>query len=202
MKKTFIVLTTCAALLFTGCSMPQELKETVQQASEAVNEIANEAAKYAEETEEKTTDSAPNVKKLTLGKKGTVSDWKITVKKAEVKKKIQNGQYRYFKPSKGNKFLVLTMSVYNKGKKESEFLPRVGYEDTMVQATLLYKEKYEYKPTEMLSYDKDLVTKEVQPLSTEKGVVVFEIPKKVAKGKKKLTLRIGTTKDYIVYKLK
>ena len=201
MRKTFFALLTCATLLFTGC-VPQELTDTMKEASDAVNKLAEEANEQAEKKESVTTTPAPSVKELTLGKKGTAADWKITVKKAEVKKKIQNGQYRYFKPSKGNKFLVLTMSVYNKGKKEAQFLPRVGYEDTMVQATLFYKEEYEYKPTEMLSYDKDLVTREIQPLSTEKGVVVFEVPNKVVKAKKKLKLRIGTSNDYIVYKLK
>lgn len=192
MKKRLFLFTICTALLFSGCAAGK-LAETVKGVTDS-----------ATETPEPTpvATPAPKVKKLALGKKGTVGDWKVCVKKAAVKKKIQNGSYRYFKPGKGNQFVQLTMSVKNNGKKEAEFLPSVGYENKTVTATLCYKKDYEYKPTRLFSYDKDLTTKKIEPLASKSGIIVFEVPKKVAKAKKKLTVRIGTTMDYLEYQLK
>ena len=133
MKKRLFLFTICTALLFSGCAAGK-LAETVKGVTDS-----------ATETPEPTpvATPAPKVKKLALGKKGTVGDWKVCVKKAAVKKKIQNGSYRYFKPGKGNQFVQLTMSVKNNGKKEAEFLPSVGYENKTVTATLCYKKDYE-----------------------------------------------------------
>ena len=47
-----------------------------------------------------------------------------------------------------------------------------------------------------------LLEKSIKPLTSKKGVVTFEVPKKVAKKKGKLTLRLGTDTDYVIYKLK
>lgn len=195
MKKKLLLFTICTALLFTGCAAGK-LAKTVQDVTDS--------ATTPKETPEPTPvpTPAPKVKKLALGKKGTVGDWKICVKKADVKTQIKNGSYRYFEPGKGSKFVQLTMTVKNNGKKEAEFLPRVGYEDKMITATLCYKEDYEYKPTELLSYDKDLTTQKIKPLAAKNGIIVFEVPKKVAKEKKKLSVKIGTTMDYLVYQLK
>lgn len=193
MKKKLLLLTLCTTLLFTGCA-GGNLAKTVKKVTDSV------ATQTPEPTPEPTP--APKVKKLALGKKGTVGDWKICVKKAVVKTQIKNGSYYYFKPSKGNKFVHLTMSVKNNGKKEAEFLPRIGYENEMITATLCYKDDYEYKPTELLSYDKDLTTKKIKPLASESGILVFEVPKKVAREKKKMVVKIGTTMDYLEYTLK
>ena len=195
MKRKLVLFTICTALLFTGCSAGK-LAKTVKDVTDS--------ATSSKETPEPTPAGTPEPKvtKLALGKKGTIGDWKVCVKKADIKTQIKNGSYRYFEPSKGNKFVLLTMTVKNNGKKEEEFLPRVGYEDTLIMATLCYKDDYEYKPTELLSYDKDLTTKKITPLTTKKGVIAFEVPKNVAKAKKKLTVKIGTTKDYLVYQLK
>ena len=84
----------------------------------------------------------------------------------------------------------------------TEFLPRIGFVDKSVTATLLYQDKYEYSPTELLSYDKDMTTKKIQPLASESGIVAFEVPKKVAKQMKKMKLKIGLKKDYLLYDLK
>lgn len=194
--RKLVALLSCAAILMTGCSSDQ-LTETLNQAADTV-------ASVTESTPEPTPTPtpAPVATELELGKKGNIGDWKVCVKKAETKKKIKNGQYRYFEAGKGNKFVIVSMSVSNNGKESGEFLPRVGYEDTMIAATLYYEDEYEYKPTQLLSYDKDLAAKDIQPLSTEKGVIAFEVPNKVAKNKKNLKLKIGTSTDYLVYSLK
>lgn len=194
MRKNLLLLGTCLTLLLTGCSSPaKDIAETVKNVTDNASPTA---------TPEPTGTPAPKEKKLALGKKGSVGDWDIRVKKAEIKTKIKNGQYRVFEPDKGEKFVSITATVRNKGKEKTSFLPRVGYKDKMLTATLYYKEKYKYQPLELLSYDKDLVGAQVNPLSNKSGIIVFSVPKKVAKAKSKLILKIGTSSENVTYSLK
>lgn len=199
MRKKAILLLTCAVFLMTGCSANQ-LSNAVNNAADTLSK-GNDAA-MPTNTPAPTSTPGPKETALALGKKATIGDWKVCVKKASVKQKITNGKYRYYNPGKGKSFVVFSLSARNNGKKTEEFLPRVGYENKMVKATLYYKDEYEYSPSELLSYDKDLVTKKIQPLSTESGVIAFEVPKKVAKAKKQLKLKIGTKAETLVYPVK
>lgn len=196
MKKKVLLLFTCTALLMTGCA-GSKIADTVDKLSDS---ISSEQKPTAAPTPVSTP--GPKETKVALGKKGTAGDWKIGVKSVSVKTKINNGKYRQYKPGKGKSFVVVSLSAKNNGKKMTEFLPRVGLVDKAVTATLIYQDKYEYSPTELLSYDKDLTTKKIQPLATESGIIAFEVPKKVAKQKKKMKLKIGLKKDYLIYDLK
>ena len=194
MKKKFLLLGTCLTLLLTGCSSP------AKNIAETVKNVTSNATPTPEPTP--TGTPAPKETKLKLGKKGSIGDWEIRAKKAEVKTKIKNGKYRVFEPNKGEKFVCITATARNKGKEKSSFLPRVGYKDKMLTATLYYKGKYESQPLELISYDNDLVGAQINPLTNKTGIIAFSVPKKVAKAKNKLILRIGTSKEYIAYSLK
>lgn len=194
MRKNLLLLGTCLTLLLAGCSSP------AKDIAETVKNVTNNSDPTS--TPEPTGTPAPKETKLALGKKGSIGDWDIRVKKAEIRTKIKNGKYRVFEPDKGEKFVSITATVRNKGKEKSSFLPRVGYKDKMLTATLYYKEKYEYQPLELLSYDKDLVGTQVNPLSNKSGIIVFSVPKKVAKAKGKLLLKIGTSTENVTYSLK
>lgn len=197
MRKKILTLGICCTMLLSGCSLsPDDVSNAVNSGIEAAKEQAG-----AESSQEPQESEAPEAKEMSLGEKATIGDWKVTVKKANVKSKIKNGKYYVFKPDKGQKFVCVTMNVKNTGKEEASFLPRVGYSNTMVTAKLYY-EDYEYKATDLLSYDKDLLEKSIKPLQGKTGIVAFEVPKKAAKNKGKLTLRIGTDEDSVVYKLK
>lgn len=197
MRKKILVLGVCCALLLSGCSLSSEdISKAVDSGIQAAKEQAG-----VQESEAPEATEAPKVQELSLGDKTTIGDWKVTVKKVTVKSKINNGQYRVFKPDKGKKFVYVTMTVKNTGKEEATFLPRIGYADTMVSAKLYFKD-YEYKATTLMSYDKDLLEKSIQPLESKTGIVTFEVPKKAAKSKSKLTLHLGTESDYVSYKLK
>lgn len=197
MKKSLLVFGTCFCLLLTSCSPVNKLSKTVEEAANTLQEaVSTTPAPTVAPT------PAPVETKLKLKKKGKVENWTICVKKAEIKSKIKNGTYRLFKPEKGDRFVVLTATVRNTGKKKDTFLPRVGYANEMLTATLYYKGEYEYQPLELLSYDKDLVQSEIKPLSGSTGIIVFEVPKKVAKAKGKLTVKIGTEQESLIYSLK
>ena len=195
MRKKALLLITCAAFIcITGCSS-DKLTETLSTVTESTQE--NTATPAPTETPVPEEPAA-----LSLGKKGTVGNWEINAKKVSAKQKIKNGKYYYFKPSKGNSFVIINMSVKNKGTKAENFLPRVGMRDKAVVATLYYQEEYEYSATELMGYDKDLTTKSIQPLTKENGILVFEVPKKASKSMKELTLTFKVGDESISYALK
>lgn len=197
MRKKILILGVCCTMLLSGCSMSsKDISNAVNSGIEAAKEQAGtQTSEEPQETE------APESKELALGEKAAIGDWKVTVKKVEAKAKIKNGKYYVFKPDKGQRFVCVAMTVKNTGKEEADFLPRVGYSDTMVTAKLYWGD-YEYKATNLLNYDKDLLEKSIKPLSSRSGMVTFEVPKKVAKKMSKLTLRVGTDNDSVVYQLK
>lgn len=196
MKKKIITLTVCAAMALCGCSSTDKLTDAMKQAAEQAVQTT------AAPTPEITATPAPKQTNVVLGKKGTVGDWEFCVKKAAAKQQIKSGKYMGFKPGKGKTFIVLTMSVRNNGKKAETVFPSVGLENEMIRNLLYYNGEDEYKPTQLLSYDKDLMTKKIEPQKKKNGVVVFEVPKKVAKSFDKLTVKIGTNKDSLLYSLK
>lgn len=201
MKKKILVLGTCFTLLLTSCSSPvDDLADKVSSGIEAAKDAANTLESAAPEATPTQTPKPEKV--LSLGDKATLGDWKVIVKKAEVKSKITNGKYYVFKPGKGNKFICITATVRNNGKEETAFLPRVGYADKSNFARIYYQDKYEYKPSDLINYDKDLLATEIKPLTNKSGIIAFEVPKKVANKKGKLLLKIGSDKESITYSLK
>lgn len=196
MKKKMCVIALCSAMLLSGCGISDEISKSVKETVEsAVNNPQN-----AVSTPTVAPTEAPKEQTIALGKKATVGDWNFKVTKAQVKKQVKASKYYYYKPSKGKKLVVVNMSVTNKGKKEETFLPRVGYANKMITAKLYYKD-YEYKPSSMLTYSKDLTAKTIKPLETKKGVVAFEVPKKVAGKLKDMTVRVGKENDAVIYPL-
>ena len=135
--------------------------------------------------------------RLTYGR----NEVKVTAKSVGIQSKIRNGKFYVFKPEKGSKFVYVKITVRNNGKKQDTFLPRIGMSDTANMARLYYKD-YEYKPTDLLSYKQDLLDTKIDPLKSKTGIIVFELPKKIANKTNKMTLKIGTDNETIVYSLK
>lgn len=180
----------CASLIVTGCSA-EEVANKLNSGSTTTEAPATEATP--------TATPGPKETVLALKETGTVGDWEICVKKAAVKSKIMDGKIRYFKPTKGKTYVVFDLSVKNNGTKKEEFLPRVGLKNKMVQAILVDANEEEYKPIQLLAYDKDIVTKSIKPSKKKTGIVVFEVPKKVGKDKDNLELQIGTMQEKLLY---
>lgn len=197
MKKSIIVTGLCLSMAVTGilsgCSLGDSVGKTIQSGLEEAQKAAESTVTEVPETE------APKETVLKLGEKAAIGDWKFKVTKVQVKKKINSGEYYVFKPEKGEQFVVLSVSATNKGKEEAKFLPSFGYSNSMLTATLLYGEN-EYKASNLLNHDKDLLDQRIKSLGTKKGIVSFSVPKKVAKKKGKLSLRIGTDSEYVIYK--
>lgn len=205
MKKKIVLLGTCIALLCTGCgtSLDELTNNVVSNIEDAANDSTETETPSPEEegeAEGEDTGDSKEEELLSLGDKATVGNWKFTVKGISVKGKIPNGDYYAFEPDKGEKFVCINISVKNNGKEEATFLPRIAYNDEVIAQ--LYYEDYEYKATELVSYDKDLCGESIKPLTTKKGIIAFAVPAKVAKKKGKLTLKIGTADESVTYSLK
>lgn len=195
MKKKILALGLCCALIFSGCSLSSE---EIQDAVNAGIEAAQDQAAKTEETEAPQETEGPKETEISLGKKVTLlDDWKITVKKMEAKKSINKGGGFVFPADKGQIYICVTMTIRNNGKEAAKLLPRVGMRDTMCTATLFYDD-YEYKGTSLIGYDKDLMDTTIQPLTGKTGIIAFQVPKKVAKQKKKLKLRIGSINEAVI----
>lgn len=146
-----------------------------------------------------TATPGPKETVLALKKKGTAGDWEMCVNKMSVTKRINDGKYRYFKPNKGKVYVAFSMSVKNKGKKAATFLPRLGMKDEMIQGRLRDEKGKEYDMVQLIGYSKDLVYESVKPSEKKKGIITFEIPKKMAKKAKSMTLELGTSEEKLVY---
>lgn len=196
----FAVATCTAAMLLSGCSLStaRRAAKLIDTVSDQVSENSATKAPIATATPEPT----PQTTQLKLGEKAQVGDWVFKAKKVSTKKSIKVSDYTGYKPADGNIFVCLTMSAENKGKEEDTFLPRMGYENQMITATLLYQDQYEYKPSDLTSYKKCLTSQKIKPLNKKSGLVVFEVPKKVAKDLKQATVKIGTANENVVYPLK
>lgn len=199
MKKKLLAITLCTTLAsgaLTGCggSTVKKLADTAKEISEQSDATATPNGPTATPAPKETT--------LAMKKTGKVGDWKFTVKKLSTKKTIKTSKYMEAKASDGNLLVLASISVTNNGKKEATFLPRVGREDTMITAKLIYKDNYEYQPSTITGYDKDMAAKSINPLSKKSGVIAFDVPKKVAKDLKSCQIRIGTKGEAVVYSAK
>ena len=199
MKKKILAITLCTALsaaTLTGCggSAGKKLADTAKEISEQSDATSTPNGP--------TATPAPKETALAMKKTGKVGDWKFTVKKLSTKKTIKTSKYMEAKASDGNLLVLATLSVTNDGKKEATFLPRVGREDTMMTAKLIYKDNYEYQPSSITGYDKDMAAKSINPLSKKSGIIAFDVPKKVAKDLKSCRIRIGTKSEAIVFSAK
>ncbi|MDE6567837.1 MAG: DUF4352 domain-containing protein [Lachnospiraceae bacterium] len=201
MKKRIIALLTAlttTAMVLSGCSA-----SNARRAAKIINAVSDQVSENsATETPTATPEPTPTTTQLKLGEKAQVGDWTFKVKKVSTKKMFKISDYSGYKPSDGNTFVCLSMSVENKGSEEEKFLPMMGLENKMVTATLIYKDEYEYKPTDLSGYKKCLTNEFIKPLSKKSGLVVFDVPKKVAKNLKEATVKIGTVNENVVYPMK
>ncbi len=200
MKKrtiTLLAISCTTALLLSGCNA-----STARHAANLIDAVSDKASdNTATETPTATPEPTPKTTQLKLGDKAQVGDWTFKVKKVSTKKLFKISDYTGYKPAKGNTFVYLSMSVENKGSEEQKFLPMVGLENEMVTAILYYQNQYEYKPSDLSSYDKCLTNESIKPLNKKSGIVVYEVPKKVAKDLKQATVKIGTVNENVVYPL-
>ena len=197
MQRLIAALCICLSLILVGCS--ENSNEIANSSNGSSTTTENDAKNASSPTAAPTPE--PAAKELSLKDEGKVGDWEICVKKVAVKNKINNGKYRYFKAEKGQTYVVLTVTVKNAGKEKEKFLPYVGIKGRMIQALITSADNQEYKPTQLLGYNKDLVDKSMNTSEKKTGTIAFQIPKKAAKDKKNLKLSFEKGEEKLLYSL-
>ena len=123
MKKRTItlltVLTCTTAMVLSGCGA-----STAKKAANLIGAVSEQASENsATETPTATPEPTPSTTQLKLGEKAQVGDWTFKAKKVSTKKMFKVSKYTGYKPTDGNTFVCLSMSVENQGAEEKIFLP-------------------------------------------------------------------------------
>lgn len=195
-KRRLFTILLSGVLAIGGCA--------AEKAADIIQEASEQLVATPTPVPTPTPEPTPMVTQLKLGDKAKVGDWAFTVKKVSTKTQIKTSKYMGYEAKKGNKYICISISVKNNGAEEAKFLPSIGIgnANTMMSAVIHYQDKYEYKPYELISYDKDIVNETIRPLDKKSGLLVFEVPKEVASHLGKCTLQIGTVNENVIYPLK
>ena len=182
MRKIILSAAICTIMAgVAGCGAPQGTQsgsnaapqETVTEATTAAPEATTEAA-----TEEV----------IPVKTSAQIGDWDVKIKGSEVVDRVDD-DYSYFEPDEGNQYFVVEMSVENKGKQADSFLSTVSL-DGDLNARLVYGAGYEFTQTSLLGYSQNILDESINPLTTKKGKLVFEVPQDVAESDGPFILRI------------
>ncbi|PUA40490.1 hypothetical protein C8Z91_03245 [Paenibacillus elgii] len=184
MKKALILLL-ISTLALAGCGQSAQTgagnkqdapKEPAKTESAAKTESSADSKAPADKPKEQSKEkpAKEEAKVLKTGEKFTLKDWEVTLDSFEFNKSVKDKMFSS-SASDGNKFLVLQLSVTNNGTAAESFVKMIG--GTSIKA--IYNDKYEYKVT-ITMIDGDLSKSSIQPLSTNKGFTVIEMPDKVA----------------------
>lgn len=182
MRKIILSAAICAMMVgATGCGATQDAQSGSSTATqETVAEVTTTAPGAT--TEASTEEIIPVKTSAQIG------DWDVKIKGSEVVDRVDD-DYSYFEPDEGNKYFVVEMSVENKGKQADSFLSAVSL-DGDLSARLVYGDRYEFTQTGLLGYSQNILDESINPLTTKKGKLVFEVPQDVAESDGPFVLRI------------
>ena len=195
MKKKFVALTLCCCILLTGCS-GATVSRLIRIFSKAAD-VAEEASETSTEIEESLSTPEPKESKVTFKKKAKIDFWEVTILKAEIKESQKTSSRVLYKPREGNKFIAVKIKVENTSQTDATFLPTSGMQNTMVTAKLLDINDAETLPTQLISYDKDLIGKSIKAGETRKGFAFYEVSKENANKMATMTLKLGTISEFL-----
>lgn len=121
-----------------------------------------------------------------------LGDWEVTVESFETAEAISAGLLTEHRADEGNLFVIAHLAIKNTGKEAATFFPLVAIGDA-TSAKITYGE-YEYSPSTLISMgNDDLHFETLNPLTSAKGIVVFQMPKDVAaSGELKFVLSNGS----------
>lgn len=197
MKKTLTVASIVSIMLLsTACGGTSDTNTTSKTAE--VTPATTETA-TTEVPEITTEEPISNV--IGLKETGTISNWDITINKISFVDKVSENEFLAFSPdTEGSKFLVVELKAENIGKKAEQFLPSFSFDD--ITATLLFGDGFEFSMTNLLGYSKSLMDATINPLSSQNGVIAFEVPEKVYNSKDKLTLQFSAGDEELIVNLR
>lgn len=136
-----------------------------------------------------------------MDEKVKLNDWSITVTNMKIVASIDSDYMTYSPSDEESKFAKVSVKIKNNGKKAVSFLPSYSFGDD-IYAKILYDDGYEFISTSLLGYNKDMHNSSINPLSSEKGIIAFEIPNEVAKSKDELILSFTEGEETINIKIR
>ena len=208
MKRNLLaVLLSCTLVLFISACGNNGLTNTPNSSSEDVtnNEESEPGKDDTQEVEDANPENEPPEESqetiYNIGESATLKDWEISVTDMKIVKSIA-ASYGSFSPNeKGNKYVQVFVTATNNGKQSERFLPTVGIGDD-VNAKIFFGDGYEFSGTNLLGYDNDMHDSTVNPLSSQTGEIVFEVPKAVHKSKDELQIHFTAGNDIVKFKIR
>lgn len=145
-------------------------------------------------------ESTPEPSALSVGEEVALNNWLITVTSFDVVSEIA-GDYGYFSPDEGNQFGVVSLSVTNNGKEADTFLPSFAF-GSDVRAKILYDTDYEYTSTSLLAHSSDMHDSSMNPLTSQSGIIAFQLPDVVVDGDGSLVLVFSAELESVEFVLR
>lgn len=134
---------------------------------------------------------------LEIGDTMVIEMWEVKVTELKMAKSIK-GDYGSFSPGDGNLFAVVSAEITNNGTSAGTFLPMYPLYTNEISCKLVYDGAYDFPSTTLIAHSKDLKNAQLNPLTTKKGILAFEVPEEVAESGEPLNLvfEFGETAGY------
>lgn len=169
-----------------------------------VSEVTtSEETTEAETTEEETTTEAETEavsETVPLGESAKIGEWTVTVNNMQILDSVPD-TYGQFSPDEGNKYLLITLTASNEGKKAETFISTFPMEDE-ISAKVLFGDGYEFSQTNLMGYTKSIISSSVNPLSSKEGDLAFEIPDSVSSSEEPLILVFTCGKETLHFSIR
>ncbi len=201
-KGTFIALSMALCVIMAGCNGTNtssvDNKDTQISATDNNKKTAAPEVEMATPVVETPTPEEDTL--YNIGDTAELKDWEISVTNMKIVKSIQ-ADYGVFSPEEDNKYVRVYAKIKNIGKEAGKFCPSYGYGDD-VNVKVLYGDGYEFIATNLLGYKKDLHNETINPLSSKKGELAFEIPNTVANSEDELFIQFNSGDDLVKFKIR
>ena len=207
-KKTLIVIgLLLICLSFAACasgksdsSKQEENQEAQAQEAEETEEETEEAE--TEETQEETEETEDGEDTVyNIGESAAFKDWEITITDMQIVESIKS-DYLSFSPKESNsKYLQIFVTASNVGKQAEHFLPMFAMGDD-IHAKVYFGDGYEFTSTNLMGYENDIHDSTVNPLSSQDGEIIFQIPDSVSESEDELQLHFISGNDIVIFKIR
>lgn len=207
---TILVILLFGVLIAIGATIVEKEADKVSNSNDSVEkEIEADTQIYAGTeaesviTEQNATDEAEEQSEnvCSIGDTASLKDWSIAVTDFKIADTIDD-DYGYFSPdSENGKYAQVFVTVTNNGKQSMTFLPSFGLGDD-VGTKLLYGDNYEFSATDLIGYSNEIHDAGLNPMSSQSGEVVFEIPDSVASSTDEIIIQFTSGNDKVQFKVR
>ncbi len=180
---------------------PEEPTEPTTEPAAETEETAEPTPEATEAPEEETEDTE-DADVIAFGKKGNLGDLTIKVKKAKVAKKFRGGLFIFKSKKKGNVLLKVDISVKNSGDEKIKLFPFIYNPSEDIIAKVVNDSGDEFESLKMIGFSDDMHDRTVKAGKTEKGALIFELPKKAGKKLKNLKMKLSMGEEEFDFELK